>query len=73
MSYIMSFDQLNLHLPLSGQIQQTKIHDSFSYFPQKIGFDVLCKLPPEIRKKTSTIFKCSLLQLIPGMLSVRDY
>ena len=70
-----------LNLYLFGLIQQTtKWH--FSYFSQKTGFDISCKLSPleTICRKYQNLFsgknkknisKCRLLKLLPRMLSVQ--
>ena len=71
-----------LPLPLSGHFQQTTNWWYFSYFSQKTGFDISCKLSPQETvcmkcqilfsgKNNKNISKCRLLKISPRVLSVK--
>ena len=73
--------QINL-LPLSGLIQQMAHWWYFSYFSQKTGFAISCKLSPleticmkcqilfSREKKRKNISKCCLLKILPRVPNV---
>ena len=81
MSMIISWDSEWLTLPHPGWIQQKTNLWYFSYFSQKTGFDISCKLSPveTICMKCQNLFSgknkknisiCFLLKILPRVLSV---
>ena len=70
------------HLDMTLPFQQTANCWYFSYFSQKTGFDISCKLSPEETicmkyqilfsgKNKKNISKCRLLKILPRVLSVK--
>ena len=66
-----------------GKFSRRQIGDIFSYFSQKIGFDISCQLSPKetIGMKCQNLFsgktekntsKCCLLNLFPSMQCVNE-
>ena len=67
---------LHLHLAFAytGQVHQTSNWGYFSYFPQTIGSDILCKFAQNVKANSLgniIIITCRLLEFLPGILSIK--